>query len=278
MSTLTCQDLMNEVYGFELLTPDGRPVSETCDTIKTGDPDRILRRVAVACMPTVRVLKAAAEWNADLLIVHEPLFYNHMDSHFEGAVGNEKKKLLDSLSMSIYRIHDHQHRAEVDKIAEGELYYMGLLGKGRFGERIRPAINEFILDQPTTARELALLIEDKLGVRHVRIIGNPNFETQNLLLSFGAGGGLYEAFTEGKYASGRDCLALTGETCEWREAEYLRDAAALGINQAELVLGHMGSERHGMEYLARELSLKHRTDFDVRYLDCGEVYTYPETR
>lgn len=70
-------------------------------------------------------------------------------------------------------------------------------------------------------------------------------------------------------------IVLVGETCEWLIGEYARDAAQLGLKKALLIMGHVGSERDGMEYTARLLKERH-PQLDVKYFDCGEVYTYTD--
>ena len=43
---------------------------------------------------------------------------------------------------------------------------------------------------------------------------------------------------------------IVGEACEYSICEYVRDAAQLGTDKGLLLLGHMGSEKAGMENLA----------------------------
>ena len=75
--------------------------------------------------------------------------------------------------------------------------------------------------------------------------------------------------------SGWADVVLTGEACEWRLGEYARDAAQLGFAKAMLILGHCGSERDGMRYIAGLLK-DAVPALDVRYFESGEVYTYCE--
>jgi creatinine amidohydrolase/Fe(II)-dependent formamide hydrolase-like protein len=69
---------------------------------------------------------------------------------------------------------------------------------------------------------------------------------------------------------------LTGETCEWSIAEYARDAAALGRNKTLIIMGHVGSERYGMQYIARCLQEK-LPELQVQYFHTPEVYTYTDS-
>ena len=50
-------------------------VSEnTVDTVKAGDAEREVKKVAVAMFASIDTIRAAAAWGADFLIVHEPTY------------------------------------------------------------------------------------------------------------------------------------------------------------------------------------------------------------
>ena len=72
-------------------------------------------------------------------------------------------------------------------------------------------------------------------------------------------------------------IVLTGEACEWMLGEYARDAHALGFNKTLIVMGHIGSERDGMRLLAEKLKKAYPV-FETKYIECGEVYTYTDTK
>ena len=236
---------------------------ETVDTCKAGDPERELKKVAVCCIATPDVIRQAAAWGADLLITHEPTYYDHFD-HFDEAdpIAAKKRALLERTGMTLYRYHDHAHSARPDRIAAGELFYLGW--KGRFdGEKI------FLLDKPSTAHALARQIEERLGIAHVRMVGAADSPVRRIAVCFGA----WQMLDIMKELDA-DCY-LSGETSEWQVCERIRDAAQLGENKSMLVLGHMGSEKDGMRYLADYLT-KTYDGFESRYFDCGEVYAYPD--
>jgi putative NIF3 family GTP cyclohydrolase 1 type 2 len=52
----------------------------TCDTIKAGDAQREINKVGVTMFATVDVVRRAKEMGVDMLIVHEPTYYDHMDT------------------------------------------------------------------------------------------------------------------------------------------------------------------------------------------------------
>jgi hypothetical protein len=88
---------------------------------------------------------------------------------------------------------------------------------------------------------------------------------------FGAPGGVFE-----ELKSESSQVILVGETSEWCLGEYARDAAQMGYAKALLILGHEGSERAGMIYTA-DLLREMYPNLEVRYLNCGEVYTYTDS-
>jgi putative NIF3 family GTP cyclohydrolase 1 type 2 len=113
-------------------------------------------------------------------------------------------------------------------------------------------------------------MERELLIKHVRIAGNRDARVRRIGACFGTPGGVFELL-----ASDDVDMILTGEACEWKLCEYARDAAALGMNKSMLVMGHIGSERDGMRLLADDMTKKYQ-NFETRYFECGEVYTYTE--
>jgi putative NIF3 family GTP cyclohydrolase 1 type 2 len=240
----------------------------TCDTIKSGNEEKELKKVAFTMFATVETIKKAKEWGADMLIVHEPTYYDHMDVMIDTPVVNAKKALIEETEMVIYRYHDHMHARMVDQITEGELYYLGF--KGNFERTPYSASYTLTLDEPTTALDLAKKLEADLNIKHVRIAGERNKKSSKIAACFGTPGGVYELLCDPEIE-----IVLTGEACEWKLAEYARDAAALGFNKTLIVMGHIPSERDGMRLLAKRMQENYK-DFESKYIECGEVYTYTE--
>lgn len=247
----------------------GRAGERTCDTVKCGDAEKELDRVGVAMFATVDTVRAAREWGADMLIVHEPILYDHMENAKSCEVVDQKRALIEESGMVIYRYHDRMHDRERDEITEGELHFLGL--NGNFEKTPYFASYTLTLDAPVTALELAERMESTLHIAHVRIAGERNKRSTKLALCFGTPSGVFDLLRDE-----RTEIVLTGEACEWMLAEYARDAAALGINKTLIVMGHIGSERDGMRLLAERLNARH-SDFEVKYFECGEVYTYTDS-
>ena len=95
--------------------------SQTCDTCKAGSPQAEVTKVAVSMFATPEVIRQASRWGAQMLIVHEPACYNHMDFAHNEALEREKRRFLAESGLTVYRFHDHCHAACPDIISAGEL-------------------------------------------------------------------------------------------------------------------------------------------------------------
>lgn len=261
---MKASELMTELFAV------AEKVSKnTCDTFKSGSPDTEVTKVAVSMFATPEVVKAAHEWGAELLIVHEPTYFNHMDNHSDEAFEVEKRRLIESTGIIICRYHDHPHLAARDIICEGEIEYMKLPGKVTFPGKFDLVRVE--LDHPMTPREIAAHIERTVGIKRIRIAGAADTPMTKLSGMFGTPGGVDAELRSD------DCeVLMTGEVCEWSLAEWVRQAAQMGHRKALLVLGHIGSERDGMRLTADRLAAAH-PELGVRYFECGEVYTYTDS-
>ena len=257
-------DLIRELESKATVDP-----AKTCDTVKAGDTEKEIKKVGVTMFPTVNVLREVIEWGADMLVVHEPVYFENMDIITDNSVALAKREMIEKSGLVIYRDHDHMHAETPDGIAEGELYFLGLTGTMEKCTHRRPRI--MTLDTPITALELAELVEEKLGVKNVRIAGERNKKATKLACCFGSVSPVLglELFEK----DGAE-LMICGETSEWKLCEYARDSAALGYNRAVLALGHAGSERDGMRLMAKKFAENHKDDFETKYFECGEVYSY----
>ena len=248
-------DVINWLYSL-----NGFTLENTQDVLKCGDPNKQVNKVAVTMFPTVKVIKQAINWGADLLIEHEPLYFNHCDNHTDESVEKDKRALLEKSGMTVYRYHDYSHRILPDVICKGvldKLDFNGTVDYPRF------ALSKITLDEPMTAVQLANYVKQKLNLNGVRVSGNLDFETCNLSFAPGC--------ARDNYKQVDNCIFMVGETCEWEVLEYFRDASELGYKKAILVLGHVGSERDGMLYTTALLQ-KQFKNLTFKYLETEESF------
>lgn len=260
-------EILEELFSMA----DAADYSNTCDTCKAGSADVETQKIAVSMLATPDIIRQAKEWGAQLLIVHEPTYYNNMDIHSDDKIERKKRQLIEESGLTIFRYHDHPHYTKPDIIAAGELRQLDLQGTIEYTDIFD--LVRLHLDEPITPLELARIIETRCGIKHVRICGARNTPCTIISGMFGAPGNS-DVFEELK--NDKSEIVLTGETCEWALGEYVRDAAQLGYNKALIIMGHVGSERDGMKYTADLIKNKH-PELEVKYFECGEVYTYTDS-
>jgi putative NIF3 family GTP cyclohydrolase 1 type 2 len=215
---------------------------QTVDTFKAGNPDTPLTGIATTMMATFDVLRRAAAERANLIITHEPTFYSHEDEtqSFEAAndpVWREKEAFVTEHHLVVWRFHDHWHTRRPDGILSG----MADALHWKHYERA-DVPNLFVLPQ-MTLRQLARSIQDRIGIKVLRVVGNPDLEVTKVALVPGAAGTQRHL----QFLRRDDVEALViGEVPEWETIEYVTDAAAQGRNKALILMGHIPSEQAGM--------------------------------
>src|SRR6267378_7900444 len=101
----------------------GVPWTEpTVDTFKDGDPATPVTGIAVTMMATFDVLQRAAARGANLVITHEPTFYDHFDKldvleSEHDSVTAVKRAFIRDHRMVVVSMHDHWHRRRPEPMA-----------------------------------------------------------------------------------------------------------------------------------------------------------------
>jgi len=222
--------------------------TQTVDTFKAGNPETRVTGIAVTMMATLDVLQRAAAKGANLVITHEPTFYNHLDRP-EGmdendAVWKEKREFIEKNGLVVWRFHDHWHLRTPDGILAGVVKSLGW-------EKYQSAENPHLFTVPEiTLEKLAADVAKQLDTPVLRVVGNPAMKVTKLALSPGSAG--FERETHALEMENVEVL-LVGETREWETVEYAADAATEGKRKALIIIGHVPSEQAGMEECARWL-------------------------
>ena len=104
--------------------------AETVDTFKAGDPDTRVTGVAVTMMATLDVLQRAVKAGRNLVITHEPTFYDHQDpteplEQARDTVFAAKMAFIRDHHLVVWRFHDHWHRRQPDGVQAGVLRALG---------------------------------------------------------------------------------------------------------------------------------------------------------
>jgi putative NIF3 family GTP cyclohydrolase 1 type 2 len=243
---------------------------DTVDTIKAGNPDTPVTGVATAMMATLDVLKKAAAENANLVITHEPTFYSHTDTTepFQAAndaVWREKEKFIQEHHMVVWRFHDDWHRMKPDGILRGVADALQWEGNESVTDP-----NLFVLPR-TTVRDLARTIQQRIGIKTIRVVGDPNLQVSQIALMPGAAGP--QRHLPMLRRDDVEVLVI-GEVPEWETIEYVSDAASEGRHKALILMGHVQSEEAGMAYCAAWLKT-FIPDVPVRFVPTPDLYWQP---
>lgn len=218
---------------------------KTVDTFKIGDPKTPITGIATTFMSTFDVLKRAASTGKNLIITHEPTFWNHEDKTEEFSadpVFQAKEEFIRKNRIVVFRFHDHWHMKRPDGIQMGLIETLGW-EKYRIGDSTRNfAVPEIRLSA------LAKELQGKTRSKTARIIGDPQLSVKNV--SIGAGYGTLQGVIRSLQQSD---VVVVGEVREWEGVEYVHDAITSGAKKGLIILGHAPSEDPGMTYCAKWL-------------------------
>src|SRR5437773_11141096 len=93
-------------------------MNDTVDTIKAGDPNTPVTGIATTMMATLDVLQRAAVNHQNLIITHEPTFYNQLDPPDRmaetDAVCRVNRALIEKNDLVVLGFPAHLHRIEPD--------------------------------------------------------------------------------------------------------------------------------------------------------------------
>jgi len=243
---ITANEVIDRIKG-NLGVPWKTP---TVDTFKAGDPNAKVTGIATTMMATLDVLQRAAAKGDNLIITHEPTWYDHQDTtdqlpmKDDDPVVKEKRAFIEKNHLIIWRFHDHWHRNTRDGILDGQVHAMGW-------EKYQDPSNSHLFTIPEkTVGQIADELQKKLGIAVMRVVGDRKMKVTRVALSPGATGFRLES---GALEIPGVQLLISGESREWETVEYVADAAAQGRQKALIMLSHVPSEQFGMDECAKWL-------------------------
>lgn len=262
--TLTAADAIRRIQQHYSVSPP----PNTVDTIKGGEPATPVTGIAITFLDDMDVLREANKRGLNLVITHEPTFYNHLDDtgfFADDPVYREKLAFIQQHHMVVFRFHDQMHSISPDPVAIGFLEAVGW-------QRYMNANDPFHLTIPrTTLLELSRDLAKKLNAQSLRVVGDPNLAITRIGIIPGAAG------------TQRQILALRtdavevliiGEVPEWETIAYVRDASEQGRHKALILLGHEVSEEDGMKKILNDLHALF-PNLPVAHLSAGQPMWTP---
>ncbi|RYY59524.1 MAG: NGG1p interacting factor NIF3 [Chitinophagaceae bacterium] len=234
---------IREVIDLIVKAAPGAPFADTVDTVKSGNPDQVVTGIVTTMFATIDVIRKAITAGANLIIAHEPTFYNHLDDT-SNLKDNDtylfKEALLEKNNIVVWRCHDYIHEFKADGVYEGVL---AKLGWKNYADPDNPARIKL---PKTNLQSVIALSKKNLGIGMLRYMGEPLSSISSVALMVGAAGGSRQIAAINQL---KPDLVMIGELVEWETMEYLRDLRATGAKTSLIILGHIPSEEPGMEWL-----------------------------
>jgi|WetSurMetagenome_2_1015567.scaffolds.fasta_scaffold00826_8 putative NIF3 family GTP cyclohydrolase 1 type 2 len=254
-----------EIISMIIAKTGANEIPGTVDVIKEGNPQTVVTGIVTTMFATMDVLKKAVASNCNLVIVHEPLYYNHLDNteqFRDDPVFLEKKKYINDHNLVIWRFHDYIHLMKPDGIESG---MVKKLGWEKY--EVNGSLNNFLVPE-TTLRGLLAYLKGIFPKNAFYVIGDPEMKVSKVRLLCGAPGSM--AHIHALEQSGTE-VALAGEAQQWETYEYVRDAVAQGKKKAVVFLGHIASEEAGMDFCATWLK-GFVSGISVSYIESGPSF------
>jgi putative NIF3 family GTP cyclohydrolase 1 type 2 len=243
--------------------------ASTVDTIKAGDPSTPVTGIATTFLATMDVLREADRLGLNLVITHEPTFYNHLDEtvFFVGdPVYLEKLAFIQKHHMVVFRFHDQMHEVVPDPVAVAFVQAMGWQDYMDAGSPWQLTIPR------TTLLDLSRELAKKLNAPTLRVVGKPDLPITHVVLRPGAAGTQKQILA---LRSDDVEVLLAGEVPEWETVEYVRDASAQGRHKALILMGHAISEEAGMKQCAEDLRALF-PNVEVQFVAAGQPTWNPD--
>jgi putative NIF3 family GTP cyclohydrolase 1 type 2 len=249
------------------------------DRFIIGDPDTEVKKIGTAWMPYWRVLKEADRTGVNVMVVHEPTFYTHLDLEAEKwdyldapapardqymILRDRKKKWIEEKGMVIIRCHD-----VLDKVPGWGIPYAFGQGLGFRNEQIirsKTFYNVYQIE-PKPAGEVAKEMAERLkavGQPGVAFYGYKDYRVKTVGLGTGCiCNPLDYSELEPDLFIGIDDTIRT-----WVQTAWAEDSG-----RPLIVVNHGTSEEFGVRSLNKHLK-EHYKDHEVIHFPTGCSYKW----
>ncbi len=227
--------------------------SNTVDRVIVGDPGKDVDRGLVTWMPNMKALHYAAQNGYELIICHEPTFWNHFDDIPEASPRTkEKLDFIQEHNLTIIRNHDCWDRWPEIGIPWAWAQFLGIAGHpvefGQAGYQHRYDI------EPTTLKEFAQQVAAKCatsGESQVQVTGDLNQPISKIGIGTGCACDI-ETFIQ----MGCDCSVVCDDgSVYWCNIQMAKD-----LGHPVIRVNHGTSEEPGMvtltEYINESLPIQ----------------------
>lgn len=264
-----------------------------CDEYKSNGQEDECTGVVSALVPTMEVIEKTAALGCNLLVVHEPLYYQTPDfptwkGSFENTVQKEKEDYIKAHGITIWRDHDHMHFHKPDAIFKGVIHYLGW--EKYWNSKLSDELLLFyVFDIPEcTVEKLGQELKEKMGLNGLRYIGRPadRIRRAAIIAHVYPNSFMVDEIKEDSFYHSYDIevmrymehygidAIIPGEIVEWTILSYIRDGAYMGKCKACFNVGHFNLEELGMRYAAEWIAELVGEKVPVHYVPTGDSFLF----
>lgn len=287
--TVKHKEIINRIMDYHpAIPPEGG-----CDGYKIGNPEEECTGIVSALVPTMEVIAMTIQLGCNLIITHEPLFYQTPDfGEWRGAYENkiylEKRKFIEKNHITIWRDHDRMHSHRPDCIFAGVIKYLGWEAYYRPARDREVMYYSFTLPE-TTVEALGEFLKQKLNLNGLKYMGNPKDTISRVAIvghlfpncfypdGLNENGFYYdyamELMEQMERKEGIEAI-IPGEIIEWTVLSYIRDALYQKKVKACFNIGHFNMEELGMKYARDWIEELVEQTLPVYYVPTGDGFQY----
>lgn len=233
---------------FHALIDDLDP-KQTVDQIIVGDPEKEIRRIVVTWMPSFDALRKAVDRGYDMMVTHEPTFWDHIHDRENAAksdLGRAKHEFIETSGLVVLRIHDVWDRMPRIGIPWAWAQFLDL------GSEPAAMTNGNMLHrydiEPVRFSELAARIAARtarIGEPQVQAVGDPDCLVSKVGVGTGCACGIDRYRSMGCDVS----IVCDDGSCYWANLQHAADEGHPFIR-----VNHGTSEEPGMVSLTQYIN------------------------
>jgi putative NIF3 family GTP cyclohydrolase 1 type 2 len=258
--------------------PDGTP-----DGIYLGKPETTVSGIVTTYAATVEVIRRAVASGSNAIICRETPFYSRgerapiayrnapappKDVTDNDAVCRFKQDLIAQNNLLIIRFVDNWDA----RLTNGQLRGLArALGWEQFAvdKSHGYATSTGFFQLPSvTLGKFAKSMAEKLKVRGVRVVGDPNSNVRKVALTYGL---LLVSQVEQMLRTPSVDVVVAGDAVDWEAVPYAQDLVTAGLAKGLVLLGQEASEEPGCGEMASWLKT-FVTEVPVEWIPAGEPF------
>lgn len=239
----------------QLAPPDLAEEWDNCG-LQVGSRKTPVQKIWVALDPLLEVVEAAVENDVDMVITHHPLIFRPLTCiDLESVIGRTIRAAIRG-PLTVYAAHTNldsalegindtlAHRIALTSLKPLVSVQKPFARPTHSRQLQEPGLGRVgALPEPMTVHALACHIKTKLGISHVKFVGNPEMEVQLVAVCSGAGTGLMDAF-----------LISDAQVYISGDFKYHDARAVEAAGRAMIDIGHFASEHLFINALVNRLN------------------------